>query len=137
MRTTPFGVVLILFIRLAPFASVDECFYPRRNFILSVRRVMCPVPLEDRALDMRHGYQVATCAITQHSCVVIGAIRIMRIFLVSIFGHDVVLLFCMWQVEFTLTMGNPYTQGTACKCRQHDRAVLLHFYRHEIGFVFL
>src|SRR5690606_36594930 len=95
------------------------------------------IPLEDRTLYMWHGYEVTSSLIAEHSGVEIRSVWIMWILFISILGNNVVLVFTVRQVKLAFSVCNPYTQCAPRQGRQHNRVVLLYFYRCKTIFVFL
>src|SRR5574344_820876 len=121
-----------------PFACVDERFNPRSHFIVfAVKRVPGILPREDGSFQVRHHGQMTTVGTADTGNGIIASVRIPGIFVIVVFGNDIVFVFAARQRETSFTVRNPKTKFVAAQGTEHHALVLRNRYTDKLAFEFL
>src|SRR5690606_1469474 len=108
MRAFLSKILTVLAVFFNPKAGVYKSFDPRTNLVPAAVRVSGPVPLKHRALNVRHRYKMASGFVAHHGYVVVGTVRVGRIFFVSVLCYDIVPAFFVRKLNRSFAVRNPY-----------------------------
>ena len=109
--------ILLFSLFFDPLTCIYESFNPWSYLIAvyAVGGIIGVLPWEDGTLQVRHHCQMAAVCAGQGSYLIIGTVRVARIFVVGVFGYYVVLVFIVWQREFSFSVCYPDTQFAAAQ----------------------
>ena len=116
---------LILQFALNPFAGIDKRLNPWSNLLLAAFTwIPCLLPGEDRTLQVGHHGKVTTVCRADTCYIIVRAVRVTRIFSVVVFCDDIVLVFCLREVEPALAVCHPDAEFVAAQRTEHHTVVL-------------
>ena len=106
-------VNLLLMVFFHPVLGIHESLHPRRDFIvLALVRIVGPLPRQEGSFKVGHHGEMAAIVGADRCRRPITAIRVARVFVLTVSHHDFVLVAVAGEVETTLAVGNPHTKAT-------------------------